>query len=357
MSVSVVFCNADLELENEKNGTVLLLSKTDYNNLEKTRSRDLAKLLCSKYKTFQIDYDSKKEVCQIPYELARFSKDICPYLSENATLLVTLSIPSKEDEENYTLFVSRLLSLVSYGYGNPYVSNSELLTMVYPCKDCIVAPFHSALSLLEDSSHQTCSNLYRFDSHTLTYLQNLCYKNNEMAGNFQITKIDDDLVNVMSVIKSSIKEGDIDEVDVSVTRYNFHTHPKKVYEQQSVVNGWPSLLDFIGYHRLGLNTIFHAVATMEGLYIMKFHKLCNPKKVPKSFISKNFDVDHRHHYTPKQFVTYVNSIQFQNTPVFEIVFYEWKDAGEVFQVHYMPINNSCLVSQSVKEFHHKLFRK
>jgi hypothetical protein len=161
---------------------------------------------------------------------------------------------------------------------------------------------------------------------------------------------------VIDIDKSSVESGQEENVDVSATRYNFHSHPHEAYVRHSVDNAWPSVTDYLGYHKLGNSTIFHCVATLEGLYVMSFspHWGSNLKKVNRKFIDKNFEIDHKEPYTPDQYVDKINAILYKGYPIFDLKYFPWEKADSVFKVFYAQTGSSCLPCEQIVEKYKKL---
>lgn len=172
----------------------------------------------------------------------------------------------------------------------------------------------------------------------------------ELTGELYVKKVDQEngqIVYKIDVDKGSVQSGEEENVDVSATRYNFHSHPQEAYLKYSVDKAWPSQTDYLGYLKLGNSTIFHCVATLEGLYVMSFSPYwCKRlKKVSSSFVANNFHVDHNEPITPKEYIEKINSILYKGHPIYQVKFFTWEEAKQPFQVYYSDVKNTCISSQ------------
>lgn len=182
----------------------------------------------------------------------------------------------------------------------------------------------------------------------------------ELTGELYVKNIlnkNKNIVYIIDIQRDSIRSGEEESVSVSPTRYNFHSHPEEAYVRHSVKTAWPSVTDYLGYLKLGENTIFHCVATLEGVYILSFSEYwcLNIKKISKNFIEKNFDIDHNEDYTPKTYVKKVNSILYKKYPIFNIKFFYWKESNKEFKIYFSKTGNSCLPSQQIIEKYKKIY--
>jgi hypothetical protein len=181
----------------------------------------------------------------------------------------------------------------------------------------------------------------------------------ELTGELYVKDVlqqDGKFVYIIDIDKSSVESGAEENVDVSATRYNFHSHPHEAYIRHSVDKAWPSVTDYLGYHKLGNNTIFHCVATLEGLYVMSFSFYWGSKlnKVSRKFIDKNFEIDHKEPLTPEEYVDKMNKVLYKKYPIFELKYFPWEKAGEVFKVFYAQTGTSCIPSEQIVEKYKKI---
>jgi hypothetical protein len=183
----------------------------------------------------------------------------------------------------------------------------------------------------------------------------------ELTGELYVKEVVKDtngFVYIIDINKNSITSGEEENVNVSPTRYNFHSHPHEAYVRHSVDKAWPSQTDYLGYHKLGQNTIFHCVATLEGVYILSFGAYWGShlKDVSRSFIGKHYDIDHKEKYTPEEYVEKINSIMYKGKPIYELRYFPWEKAGSVFEAYFPQINSSCLMSQKIVENYNKVYK-
>lgn len=215
-----------------------------------------------------------------------------------------------------------------------------------------------------------CHINIRFSQGSLKLLYSLTKKlkktkkeiQKEQSGEFlpaNIVKEGDKYIYIIEVNEKSIESGENENVNVSPTRYNFHSHPEDAYIHHSVTIAWPSSTDYLGYLHLGKNTIFHCVVTLEGLYILSFSSYWGNRidKIDKSFVGKHYDINHKAKYTPEEYVNKINNIRYKNYPIFDVQFITWEEAKtKIITVYFSPHGKSCLDSQRTKEKYKKLHR-
>lgn len=189
----------------------------------------------------------------------------------------------------------------------------------------------------------------------------------EVTGELCVTKIRKGekmgtFVYVIGLKEKSVEIGNHEDVDVSQTRYNFHTHPKSAYIKHSVEKAWPSLTDYLGFLKLGNNTIFHCVAALEGLYVLSFSAYWGNhlKNVDKEFIKRNYKLNHRLPYTPEEYANMMNKLypkkEIQH-PIFEVQFFRWENASNVFRVYYSRNGKTCISTEEDLNMHTQLHEK
>ena len=156
----------------------------------------------------------------------------------------------------------------------------------------------------------------------------------------------EEFVYIIKVDEKSIVAGLKENVDVRPTRYNFHSHPHEAYIRHSVENAWPSVTDYLGYKTLGNNTIFHIVATLEGIYILSFSPHWGGKldQVSESFIEKKYHIDHKKGYTPEEYIDVVNNILYKGYPIYNVKYFSWEHANTVFKVFFPQTGGSCITT-------------
>ena len=183
----------------------------------------------------------------------------------------------------------------------------------------------------------------------------------ELTGELYVRDVrqeNDEFVYMIDIDKSSVESGDEENVDVAGTRYNFHSHPREAYVRHTVEKAWPSVTDYLGYHNLGANTIFHCVASLEGVYVISFSPEwgLNIGKVDRAFIEKNFNVDHKSEHTPEEYTDFVNQIKYKGRQIFRVIYFPWDSAGNVFRVFFPQTGSACVPSEQIMEKYKKVFR-
>lgn len=183
----------------------------------------------------------------------------------------------------------------------------------------------------------------------------------ELTGELYVRDVkqeNDEFVYVIDIDKSSVESGDEENVDVAGTRYNFHSHPREAYVRHTVEKAWPSVTDYLGYHNLGANTIFHCVASLEGVYVISFSPEwgMDISKIDRSFIEKNFDIDHKSEYTPHEYTEHINQIEYKGKRIFRVIYMPWEKAGDIFRVFFPQTGSACVPSEQIMEKYKKVFR-
>jgi hypothetical protein len=184
----------------------------------------------------------------------------------------------------------------------------------------------------------------------------------ELTGELYVKNVyshDGKIIYNIDINKSSVKAGKNESVNVDPHRYNFHSHPEQAYVRHSVDKGWPSVIDYLGYLQLGENTIFHCVASLEGLYVMSFtpywsQRLNEVDKKMKKFVDKRFEIDNNKPYSPIKYTQIINKIKYKGNPIFHVDFFEWEKAQETFSVFFPQKGSSCLVSQKIVDRHKRV---
>ena len=113
----------------------------------------------------------------------------------------------------------------------------------------------------------------------------------------------------------------------------------------------------MGFYNLGQNTIFHCVASKEGVYILSFGPYWGSRldKVSTKFIEKNYDIDHDKNYTPEKYAQKVSKIKYKNHPIFLVHFFRWEKAGDVFEVYFpRSEKNTCIPTENMMKKYKKL---
>ncbi len=364
-------------------------------------------------------------------------------------------------------FFGKAVSLYTkFGFDNPILTNTDPFGQIYPFYfislhrqnkymfindiDSVSAFNHVLYTIDEKVKRSTrnilCSMNFYFEKFYAIYLERLCFttlsvKNNvvsqkEIAGEFIINKLycqinnhqkcpinwlngvdtPPDFLWEISYNKDTILYKDIGtEHDVNVTNasyFTFHTHPKNTYLLYNTSIGYPSGPDYSFTLKNYDTTIFHAVITMEGIYIISFtEKFLLFKQEQKEkpygkpipildadlkFISQYYDKDKAtfereciaNNITNKidqinEYIRQVNSIRInylghiseigeltglsngtqgpvQNLQLFNVYFKNWndiykQDASSVFNVKYSCINNQCFINEKIRDSVRQLY--
>lgn len=312
-------------------------------------------------------YDKKN--CQICMEKKYTDiESICEQLSEQFSNSMVLWLDIPIDSEDFAINVKKCAKC---GFTGPYITNEMPFTK--PNKICMALSKknkkHSSninrtilncLYVLQQykNNSDSCNIHAKFSHKAINFLKKTSHRGHtknkdntvtqkELGGNLYISKIEkpnSDYIFIVDVDQKNVKPGSEEEVSVSATRYNFHSHPKEAYVKYKVEKAWPSLSDYLGYLRLGNKTIFHCVTTLEGIYIMSFGEywVNRLNNVDKKFIKKNYKIERNTDITPFEHVKQVNNIKYKNQPIFIIKFLPWGMATKtIFSVNYKKKGLSC----------------
>lgn len=366
-------------------GLILLLENQAYDKLSNMKIGqprldyiNSEEFLTSIETHYYIMFNDKKQICILDCHCERDLPKVLTTLFTNLPpeTLIWTAIPLEEKD-----FTNKIDTFVSNGFNSPYVTTLSPLYADIPVSailtrqnipsdpDISTATLHKVLYAIEQykSSEDSCHLLAKLTKKALYFLRqaaetglNVNEPQKELTGELYVKDVqkgDDGFIYIIDLDKSSISSGEEEKVDVAPTRYNFHSHPRDAYIRHSVDKAWPSVTDYLGYYKLGTNTIFHCVAALEGVYILSFnpHWAQRLKEIKPSFIKDNFDIDHKEHYTPQQYVEKINNIKYQGNPIYNLQFYPWNTAEEtVFKVFFPTTGSSCLPSQKIVEKYKKV---
>jgi hypothetical protein len=374
--------------------------KITKNKLEYINTFDFIKNI---KKFYFIIINNNYSLCEILYTFSLFSyinsifKTLFFYFKSNMTLWIRININTDIN------IISN--KLIKNEFNHPYISQYSPLghkfnsfgiclfktNQPYSCKPIQKSSINNEiLYLIKQYNNPSlmCNFYIQFTSLTISILEQLVHngKNNkkisqkELGGSLYIDKIipthnyqckkdnNKQFIFIISIDKTSIESGIKEEVKISPSRFNFHSHPVQAYINHKTSNGWPSVHDFVGFLNLK-NTIFHCVSTIEGLYIISFNKLLpfplersvhglsqklnNDKEQKRkiSFIKLNYNIDHNNNISPEEFVIKINNILYPNNknskPIFYIQFCKWnKCKNKIFEVFYSKTNDSCIPSDN-----------
>lgn len=183
----------------------------------------------------------------------------------------------------------------------------------------------------------------------------------ELTGQLNIAETirqHNQIVYIIDVVDETVQSGEKEDVEVEFTRYNFHSHPHDAYIRHSVKKAWPSVTDYFGVLKLGQSTIFHCVATLEGVYVMALSPYWAERadKIEKKFISRHYLIPNKSPLTPQQYVNKVNAILYRGQPIFYLHYLPWDRADRVFAVNFSATEQSCLLTDPIVQ-KYKLLHK
>ena len=343
-------------------GIILLIPLKQYNNLIKLPNGDeKLKYISSKsfinsiQDSYFVIYNKNRKICEIrgdivkPHHLNDVLKSITVYMPTDIT--VWAGIVPIENSDNY----------IRAGFDNPHIVDHSPLKHRFKSSGIAFSKENSDKPVSETSvrnklihaSTQTgniCNIYTRFTNKAVTYMQ--CVNNGkgkEQSGSLIISNVKkqgNKLVFELSPDPTKLKTGKNEEVDAVWSRYNFHTHPKKAYENHGVTRGWPSSQDYVGFLQLNNHTIFHTVVTLEGVYIISLSPKWdgNINKIDKKIILNDYYIDHKNKISFQEYVNIINAKTYKGKQLFVVKFLSWENTGKVFPVFYSKTNNKCLVT-------------
>lgn len=322
-------------------------------------------------------YNEKKGICLLNSDIFPDIKDCLNALFSGLDKDVVLWISIELEQSD---FISSIRKLASSGFNSPYMTNmSPLRVNIHPSIAMVrqntpteqydeMSTLNKVLHAIEQykDGNKSCSLSAKISKRAVSFLRKTSKigfsddgSQKELTGELYVSNVKKSkkkFIYIIDVNESSVESGNDEDVDVSATRYNFHSHPQQAYIRHSVDKAWPSLTDYLGYLQLGINTIFHCVATLEGIYIMSFGSYWGNKlkKVSKKFIEDKYDIDHKEKYTPEQYVKKVNKILYKKYPIYNLQFFPWDKAGKVFNISYAKIGLSCIATEKGSQIYKKI---
>jgi hypothetical protein len=304
----------------------------------------------------KIIYNIREKLCELRYNSLnkRHLKSILQSLKTHLpqdTRIWTGVITSTETCANY----------IKMGFTNPHKADTSPLGYKFKKPGIAfikingedVIDFKSTENKLKyalNSNPEQCSVSIRFSPSTVKYLKKLTRGKNEVAGSLFVSKVltkNGKIVFELEKDENTIETGLEEEVDAVWSRYNFHTHPVTAYNNHGVNKGWPSAQDYIGFLTFDNQTIFHTVATLEGLYIISLSpesKKSVLTKINKNRISKIYDIDHSTDMTFTEYTDNINNRLYNGKRLFVVKYIPWNKATQLFSVWYTETTGSCLVT-------------
>lgn len=362
---SGVVMDLDNDTYKKLNGLPLGKERIDY-----FESDEFKKGIISKSYIF---YNENKNICVIE-DIDDLNNILlaCKSLPTNTIFWGSVGVDDEKKDE-------KIKMLIDKGFSTPYITEHNPLKMKidpviamvknngeYLDKKSIhnkvmdvLKNFRNSKKCFEnDVCISTCYLTVQFSSDALKFLRSLSLKDfgkktqKEHSGELVVKQIvdqDNSIIYKINVDYNTLLEGGEENVDVSGSRYNFHSHPKDAYIRHSVSRGWPSSTDFIGFKMLD-NTILHCVATLEGLYVLSFVIRKNPiSKISNKFIDDKFDIDDKPSMTIEKYLKKVNNIKHRGEPIFNVQFFPWEEAGKPFTIYYPVIGMACMATQKTVE--------
>lgn len=322
-----------------------------------------------------INYSSSRKLCIIPVYFYKLNlKEILPLFfsefSKDTILWTCMDIKDKKAQKEFAKngFNSPYLCMQIPG-GNKIpkciaMSRENTPTEEYNYNHTLLK-IQDILNFSEDS--KACFLQAVFSPKAVSFLKQTAKmkstkeKQTELGGELEVIGIHknkNDIIYVIGVNEKSINSGSEEDIEIAPTRFNFHSHPEQAYIRHSVHKAWPSLTDYLGYLSLGVNTIFHAVATLEGIYVMSFgpYWCNNVKKIPENFVKENYKIDRKENYSPKEYSKIVSNIKLNNEPVFIVHFLRWSECTKPFEVHYAKIRGSCIPTEKGMKKYKKIHK-
>jgi hypothetical protein len=339
---------------------------------------------------YSVMHNEYKNICIVDHKIHNHFPVILESLNKkfpNTVLWVGIDIGNDD-------FIKLIKKFIENGFKNPYIN------MVCPMGDKIYPSVclsrgnnlsdnidvNSVLNKVFDviKQHKThkgvCFINIKLTPKAVKFLKDSCFSHfktdkrgktiqTEITGELYVENVvseDGKIIYMIDINTGSVKLGQKESVDVDPYRFNFHSHPKEAYVRHSVNKGWPSVTDYLGYLKLGQNTIFHCVASIEGLYVMSFtpywsRQLHKVDKKLKKFVDKNFEIDQKKKsYSAKKYTKVINSIKYKENdgdkgnPIFKVEYFRWENAGDGFSVFFPQIGSSCLVSQKIVDNYNKI---
>lgn len=316
--------------------------------------------------SYFIIYNEKRKICEIrgyvgdQDHLNSILKSIAVYMPKDITVWAGVVPANKSDH------------YINAGFDNPHIADHSPLEHRFQSKGVAFSKKNSeqnspnsesVRNKLRHASTQTgtlCNIYARFTPKALTYLKKIndLKATKEKAGSLivsNVAKENSKLIFELSPDPSNTKDGKSETVDAVWSRYNFHTHPKKAYENHGVTRGWPSSQDFVGFLQLDNHTVFHTVVTLEGIYIISLSPEWHGdiRKVDKKFVLNHYDIDHKTKIDFKTYTKMINKKKYKGSQLFVVDFLPWDSATDSFPVYYAKTNGKCLASEEAFEMYKK----
>lgn len=156
----------------------------------------------------------------------------------------------------------------------------------------------------------------------------------------------------LSLDTKSTKCNKEEDAEIAPCKYNFHTHPYKAYINNNTKYAWPSCSDYkaflVSFYEYG--TIFHILASLEGIYIISVHPdWVNNKKLLErdaiKHIESKYDmIEERNTHTPDEYIEIVGGYHFKGKePIFNVEYERYEEKGKSHNVFFPKKNGGCIV--------------
>ena len=215
-------------------------------------------------------------------------------------------------------------------------------------------------------STKYCVIKCRLSAKTIKELRKLCEEpeengtQKEKASNMSAIKMSTGNIYKIEINHDSMIKGDEIGVDIVPGLYNFHSHPRNAYKIYDVKLGWPSGQDYIGFLLAFVedDTIFHIVASLEGVYIISIHKdWFSKKKFTQEigdFVNKNYTFSYKEGDTISSYLAKINNIKYKGSDrIFILKFLPWEKADDIFTVTYAKKYDKCFTCDKEKKKYEK----
>ena len=328
---------------------------------------------------FGIYHDSAKNVCEVFNQKGLINNTSFANCIHDIVKILKNNLPKNciiwtgfIGEHEYDAFIKA-------GFSEPYLSDVSPLKKVKSDKEKLsflqynkekaqkdTAVVHQKIHYIKNFSFPNFCKMYaQFTKTAVQSIRQLVPENgkfelvsvknpsHELTGSFfvkSVKKIKDKTVFRLDVDISTIESGKEEEVEAVWSRFNFHTHPKKAYENSNVKKGWPSSSDYVGFLDLQNHTIFHTVVTLEGVYVISISPECTDDKttINRKFVLKHCHIDHSSAMSCEDYVHHINSVIYKDKKLFYIKLLRWSNIETtIFDVYYSKTDQMCLSTDDI----------
>lgn len=363
VDVSVINSNTEPNQGYHK-GRIYTLSDSEYQTLSRLPlGEKRVQFVKSLTAWNDIEYNTQKDICFMPQSIPLHNNVFSLFPDKT---LFAIYIPINEAIN---------LDIFDFSFNHPYISNrlpfstSDQDSYIVLTRDtkqpCQALNIINMISALKDTEHEaSCRIKVNFTLEAVEFLRkasrmgtSLSKTQKEIAGELNIKTVENNVVNV-GLIEGSVSLGEEETIKVGASRFNFHSHPNEAYVKYNISVAWPSNTDYLGYLKLGKETIMHCVAGNEGLYVISFTPYWGERlqNINKNFIKKAYDFPYNLNYTPKEYIRRVNNVKYKNQPIFEVKFFEWDNIPS-FEVYFPRIEKVCILTDEINRNYKKIATK